>query len=146
MCPGKDCWHHELRAECLRWLDVGCIHFSSQHHGDWGEVRDAMLAKWDYLGEPGQEFDLGCLRYYGQRIMKTERYTLRDAWEKAGANPRAPAPPTVPSSAWTRLVDYWVSGASKRKSDTMKAARAAVQNPNVNGRKGIAPIVAELVR
>jgi hypothetical protein len=107
-------------------------------------VIDCVGAKWNYSGHV-DGVDHACLRSHAKNIIKNEKWRLHSTWKKHGSDPRMPASPSTDPIQWSKLVHYFQSDIGKSKSEAMTAARSNVVNPNLTGRRGMAPIIDQLV-
>jgi hypothetical protein len=143
-CAGKNRWLSDFKQEVLRWLDISVPTFDSQHSADWQQVIDCVGAKWNYSGHVNG-IGHACLRSHAKNIIKNENWRLHSTWKKHGSDPRMAAPPSTNPIQWSKLIHYFQSDIGKSKSKAMTTARSNVVNPNLTGRRGMAPIIDQLV-
>ena len=79
--------------------------------------------------------------------MKTHRKGLKTIFVNSDRyNKKVHAPYEIELGQWKRLVDYWMSKVTKKKSDQMKAAKATVTNQSQCGCGAYGKLAEQMVR
>jgi hypothetical protein len=103
--PAYSNWRKALRGFCEAMVDLSVVDMRQQP-ANVQNVRLAMDKHWDYIGG-----HLRDINFVGRlvSIAKNKRRALYSTWRAGNCDPNMPAPVTIESSKWTKLLKYWQS-------------------------------------